>query len=71
MELVIPMDSLLKPKRSATGIAKKIVPRLPICCRISAGANDRLSKTCPLESASLTIIGTMNKIMSPSATFDS
>ena len=36
MELVIPITSLLKPKSSAIGNAKR-VPKLPICCNIKAG----------------------------------
>ena len=36
MELVIPITSLLKPKINAKGNARR-VPKLPICCKISAG----------------------------------
>ena len=56
IECVMPIDSLLKPNKTANGKEIKIVPRFPISCKISAGPAEIIfGKAGPASTPNLAI----------------
>ena len=72
MEWVAPMASRFMPSRIASGMARRMVPRLPYSCRRSAGpAETTVSRLAPALMPSFAINGQMATMTSLDAAFTS